>query len=178
MENEHNDEKDPKGAGPQAEPDKGAGSQGGDQNPAAEGQGGGSEPEDKHGHPGINREKYQRDMAAKDEEIAKLKAQIAEAAKTEEGRAALEEKITKLEADQKDERITHKLEMAGCLNPKAAKALLEDYDGDVAKLKEACPYLFSDGKQKQTGSTGFKPDGDAGKALDEKIDRAFGLKKE
>lgn len=146
--------------------------------PAAEGQGGGEgEVEDKHGQPGINREKYNRDMAAKDKEIADLKAQVAEAAKTEEGRKALEERIAKLEADQKDERITHKLEMAGCLNVKAAKALLDDYEGDVAKLKEACPYLFSDGKAKQTGSTGLKPDGDAEKALDEKLDRAFGLKK-
>lgn len=146
--------------------------------PAAEGQGGGEgEVEDKHGQPGINREKYNRDMAAKDKEIADLKAQVAEAAKTEEGRKALEERIAKLEADQKDERVTHKLEMDGCLNAKAAKALLDDYEGDVAKLKEACPYLFSDGKQKQTGSTGFKPDGDADKALDEKLDRAFGLKK-
>lgn len=132
---------------------------------------------DKHGQPGINREKYQRDMAAKDREVAELKAQIAEAAKTEEGRKALEERIAKLEAEQKDERITHKLEMAGCLNPKAAKALLDDYDGDVAKLKDSCPYLFSDGEHKQTGSTGFKPNGDAEKALDEKLDRAFGLKK-
>ena len=131
---------------------------------------------DKHGQPGINREKYQRDIAAKDKEVAELKAQIAEAAKTEEGRKALEERIAKLEAEQKDERITHKLEMAGCLNLKAAKALLDDYDGDVAKLKDSCPYLFSDGKNKQTGSTGFKHDGDAEKALNEKLDRAFGLK--
>lgn len=146
--------------------------------PAAEGQGGGEgEVEDKHGQPGINREKYNRDMAAKDKEIADLKAQVAEAAKTEEGRKALEERIAKLEADQKDERVTHKLELAGCRNTKAAKALLDDYDGDVAKLKEDCPYLFSDGKNKQTGSTGLKPDGDADKALDEKLDRAFGIKK-
>lgn len=166
---------------PQTEPKQGDGTQGGtegDPKPAAEGQGGGEgEVKDNHGQPGINREKYQRDIAAKDKEIADLKAQIAEAAKTEEGRKALEEKIAKLEADQKDERVTHKLELAGCRNTKAAKALLDDYDGDVAKLKEDCPYLFSDGKNKQTGSTGLKPDGDADKALDEKLDRAFGIKK-
>ena len=177
MAGEEND-KIEEGADPKTEPPKGDGVAGSDPNPAAEGQGGGDDGvEDKHGQPGINREKYQRDIAAKDKEIADLKAQIAEAAKTEEGRKALEEKIAKLEADQKDERVTHKLELAGCLNPKAAKALLDDYDGDVDKLKEGCPYLFSDGKeQKQTGSTGFKPDGDAGKALDEKLDRAFGIK--
>ena len=57
-----------------------------------------------------------------------------------------------MKASQADERVTHKLEMAGCKNPKAAKALLDDYDGDISKLKEACPYLFEDEKQK--GKTG------------------------
>ena len=181
MADENKTQTEPQVTDPQTEPKQGDGTQGGtegDPNPAAEGQGGGEgEVKDSHGQPGINREKYQRDIAAKDKEIADLKAQIAEAAKTEEGRKALEEKIAKLEADQKDERVTHKLELAGCRNTKAAKALLDDYDGDVAKLKEDCPYLFSDGKNKQTGSTGIKPDGDADKALDEKLDRAFGIKK-
>lgn len=181
MADENKTQTEPQVTDPQTEPKQGDGTQGGtegDQKPAAEGQGGGEgEVKDNHGQPGINREKYQRDIAAKDKEIADLKAQIAEAAKTEEGRKALEEKIAKLEADQKDERVTHKLELAGCRNTKAAKALLDDYDGDVAKLKEDCPYLFSDGKNKQTGSTGLKPDGDADKALDEKLDRAFGIKK-
>ena len=181
MADENKTQTEPQVTDPQTEPKHGDGTQGGtegDPKPAAEGQGGGEgEVKDNHGQPGINREKYQRDIAAKDKEIADLKAQIAEAAKTEEGRKALEEKIAKLEADQKDERVTHKLELAGCRNTKAAKALLDDYDGDVAKLKEDCPYLFSDGKNKQTGSTGLKPDGDADKALDEKLDRAFGIKK-
>lgn len=181
MADENKTQTEPQVTDPQTEPKQGDGTQGGtegDPKPAAEGQGGGEgEVKDSHGQPGINREKYQRDIAAKDKEIANLKAQIAEAAKTEEGRKALEEKIAKLEADQKDERVTHKLELAGCRNTKAAKALLDDYDGDVAKLKEDCPYLFSDGKNKQTGSTGLKPDGDADKALDEKLDRAFGIKK-
>ena len=181
MADENKTQTEPQVTDPQTEPKQGDGTQvgtEGDPKPAAEGQGGGEgEVKDNHGQPGINREKYQRDIAAKDKEIADLKAQIAEAAKTEEGRKALEEKIAKLEADQKDERVTHKLELAGCRNTKAAKALLDDYDGDVAKLKEDCPYLFSDGKNKQTGSTGLKPDGDADKALDEKLDRAFGIKK-
>lgn len=181
MADENKTQTEPQVTDPQTEPKQGDGTQGGtegDPKPAAEGQGGGEgEVKDNHGQPGINREKYQRDIAAKDKEIADLKAQIAEAAKTEEGRKALEEKIAKLEADQKDERVTHKLELAACRNTKAAKALLDDYDGDVAKLKEDCPYLFSDGKNKQTGSTGLKPDGDADKALDEKLDRAFGIKK-
>lgn len=182
MANESNTQTDPQGTDPQTDPKQGEGAQGGtegDPKPAAEGQGGGEgEVEDKHGQPGINREKYQRDMKAKDDKIAELQAQLDEKSKTEEGRAALKDELEKLKADMADERITHKLEMAGCRNAKAAKALLDDYDGDVDKLKENCPYLFSDGKdQKKTGSTGLKPDGDADKALDEKLDRAFGIKK-
>ncbi len=72
-----------------------------------------------------------------------------------------------------DERVDHKLELAGCLNAKAAKALLGDYDDDVAKLKEGCPYLF--GVEKKTGSTGLKPEGGASD-LDDKLDKAFKLK--
>lgn len=170
---------EPQTTEPQTEPNQGEGAQGGSQGdpktePDGQGEGDG-EVQDKHGQPGINREKYQRDMKAKDDKIAELQAQLDEKSKTEEGRAELKAEMDKLKADMADERVSHKLEMAGCRNVKAAKALLDDYDGDVAKLREDCPYLFSDGKQ--TGSTGLKPEGDAGKALDEKLDRAFGFKK-
>lgn len=154
---------------PETEPEKGAGEE-----PAAgEGQDGGEGVEDKHGQPGINREKYQRDIEAKDKQIAELQAQLDEKSKTEEGRAALKAELDRLKADMADERVDHKLELAGCLNAKAAKALLGDYDGDVVKLKEGCPYLF--GAEKKTGSTGLKPEGGAGD-LDDKIDKAFKLK--
>ncbi len=154
---------------PETEPEKGAGEE-----PAAgEGQDGGEGVEDKHGQPGINREKYQRDIEAKDKQIAELQAQLDEKSKTEEGRAALKAELDRIKADMADERVDHKLELAGCLNAKAAKALLGDYDGDVAKLKEGCPYLF--GAEKKTGSTGLKPEGGAGD-LDDKIDKAFKLK--
>lgn len=140
---------------------------------AGEGQGGGEGGvEDRHGQPGINREKYQRDMKAKDDKIAELQAQLDEKSKTEEGRAELKDELDKLKAEMADERVTHKLELAGCRSVKAAKALLEDYEGDVAKLKEACPYLFSEGKK--TGSTGLKSDGDAAAADEEKVDRILG----
>lgn len=155
---------------PKTEPEEGA-----EEEPAAgEGQGGGEGVEDKHGQPGINREKYQRDIEAKDKQIAELQAQLDEKSKTEEGRAALKAELDKLKADMADERTDHKLQLAGCLNAKAAKALLGDYGGDVAKLKEGCPYLFE--SKKQTGSTGLKPEGGAGGNLDEKLDRAFGVK--
>lgn len=113
---------------------------------------------DKHGQPAIARGKYERDMAAKDAEIAELKAQVDEAAKTEAGRKELLERIAKLEHDGAESAINHKLELAGCVNAKAARAVLDDYEGDVAKLKEACPYLFKQERQ-QTGSTGLAPMG-------------------
>ncbi len=130
-----------------------------------------SDVKDKHGQPGINKERHEKEMAAKDAEIAKLKAEIAKAAETKEGREKLEKRIAELEAAQADERVNHKLEMAGCKNLKAAKALLEDYDGDVPKLKTECPYLFEE--EKQRGKTGGKPAGSVGKSIEDKIDAVF-----
>lgn len=165
--------------GTEDEPKPQEGAQGGAEEnpePEAEGQGaGGSGVEDKHGQPGINREKYQRDMKARDDKIAELQAKLDEKAKTEEGRDELKKQIEDLKAEVADERLTHKLELAGCRNVKAAKSVLDDYDGDVAKLKEDCPYLF-DGRK--AGSTGLMPEGDAGKALDAKLDKIFGVKED
>ena len=128
---------------------------------------------DKHGQPGINWERHEKEIAAKDKEIADLKKQIAESAATEEGSKALEEKIAKLEAAQAEERTAHKLEMAGCVDVKAAKARLDDFDGDVAKLKGECPYLFQ--AEKKKGSTGLDPKGPS-TGIGDKIDAAMGVK--
>ena len=127
---------------------------------------------DKHGQEGISKAKYEREMAAKDAEIEELKKQVDEAVKTEEGRKALEEKLKGFETSQADMRTEYELKLAGCRDDnavKAAKALLDDYEGDITKLKTACPYLF---EAKKTGSTGGKPTG-ATQGLDEAIDRAF-----
>lgn len=113
---------------------------------------------DKHGQPGINKERHEKEMAEKDAEIAKLKAEVAKAAETKEGREKLEKRIEELEKSQAEERVTHKLELAGCRSIKAAKVLLDDYDGDVSKLKAEHPYLF---EEKRGGSTGRKPAGAA-----------------
>lgn len=128
---------------------------------------------DKHGEDAINRGRYDRDIKAKDDEIAALKKQLDEAKKGAEDSAAALKRVEELEARLADEKVDHALEVAECVNGKAAKALLDDYDGDVAKLKEACPYLFK--QPKQTGSTGYRPGG-APDALDDELDRAFGLK--
>lgn len=130
---------------------------------------------DPHGQPGIAKGKYEREIAERDRRIAELEAQVAESAKTEEGRKGLADSIEALKAEMADKDVTHALEMAGCVNPKAAKAVLADFDGDVAKLREACPYLFRQAKP-AAGATGFKPSGKPD-VDDDELDRIFGLKK-
>lgn len=100
---------------------------------------------DKHGQAAIAAGRYERDMASKDAEIATLRKQVEEAARSAEGRKALEEKLTELEQGQSDMRISYELKLAGCLDDKAlraAKVMLDDYKGDVSALKAECPYLF------------------------------------
>lgn len=128
---------------------------------------------DSHGQPGINKERHDREIAEKDAKIADLEGKLDEAAKTEEGRADLKAEIAKLRAEQAEERTAHKLEMAGCVDVKAAKARLDDFDGDVSKLKAECPYLFQ--AEKKKGSTGLDPKGPS-TGLDDKIDAAMGVK--
>lgn len=110
------------------------------------------EVKDSHGQQGINKERHDREMAAKDAKIAELEAKLTEAAESKKGREDLQKEINDLKAEMADERLAHKLEMQGCRDVKAAKARLDDFGGDVAKLKEACPYLFEG--EKKTGSTG------------------------
>lgn len=132
---------------------------------------------DRHGQPAIAKGKYERDLAAKDGEIAELRAKLDELSRTEEGRKEQRERIAKLEAELAEAKVDHSLELAGCVNLKAARAVLGDYEGDVAKLREACPYLFGQERRPQAGSTGLPASGASDGGLDEKLDRAFGLKK-
>ena len=129
---------------------------------------------DPHGQPGIAKGKYEREIAERDRRIAELEAQVAESARTEEGRKALSDSIEALKAEMADKDVVHALEMAGCVNAKAAKAVLADFDGDVAKLKEACPYLFQPAKP-APGATGLKPSGKPD--ADDELDRLFGIEK-
>lgn len=82
-------------------------------------------------------------LAERDEKIAELEAQIAEAAKTVESTEALAKQIEELKAASDAERCEFELRLAGAHNVTAAKALLAEHDGDVAKLKAAEPWLFS-----------------------------------
>ncbi|MBQ9043840.1 MAG: hypothetical protein IJ111_13625 [Eggerthellaceae bacterium] len=140
------------------------------------------EPLDKNGNPGINREKYQRDIEARDAKIADLQAKLDEAAKTEEGRAELQRQLDEFKAEADSAKTDLALERAGCTDPKkadAARALLAGYGGDVASLKADHPYLFDDKQQRQTGTTGGKPGGapDPSDERRQKARRAAGLVK-
>ena len=63
-----------------------------------------------------------------------------------------------MKAQAADERVKFQLRLAGVRNVKAAKALLDDHDGDVAALNAVEPWLFSDSKPKgQTDTIGLEP---------------------
>lgn len=132
---------------------------------------------DKHGQPAINKERHDKEVAELNAEIEKLKAEAAEAAENKAKREEYEKKVSDLEAKMADSEVNHKLELAGCKSLKAARALLDDFDGDVAKLKAEHPYLFDDDKQKQSGSTGGKPGGAASEKVDDLLDKSMGMKK-
>lgn len=127
---------------------------------------------DKHGQAGISRGKYEREIAERDARIKKLEEQVEKAAKDEEARAALVADIASLKAGIADERQEWELERAGCKDVESAKAVIDNYKGDVSALKEAKPWLF---ESKPVGSTGLKPAGPTTDDLDAKLDKAFGL---
>ncbi len=114
---------------------------------------------------------YEKQIAERDEKIAALEAQVAEAAKNAEMAEQLRGEIAELKAQGESDRIDFKLQLAGVRNVKAARALLADHDNDVDKLKEAEPWLFeASGKHAKSGSgTGSGTTGlpNAGAASDE-----------
>ena len=98
---------------------------------------------------------YEKQIADRDEKIASLEAQVAEAAKNAETAEQLRGEIAELKAQGESDRIDFKLQLAGVRNVKAARALLSDHDNDVDKLKEAEPWLFeATGKHAKGGSSG------------------------
>ena len=124
---------------------------------------------DSHGQPGINKERHDKEVAALNKRIEELQAQLDDAAKTEKAREELKKEVQSARDAIKEEKLNWQLEKAGCKNLKAAKALLDDYEGDVAKLKSDCPYLFEE--EKPSGSTGGKPSGPADDK-EERLERA------
>lgn len=98
----------------------------------------------------MNAHKYQRD-------IAKVEAER-DAAKAEaEGYKAFKDEFEKWKADQEAEKTRDALKAAGCHDVVAASARLGEFDGDIEKLKEAAPYLFT--STDNSKSTGGKPKG-------------------
>ena len=110
---------------------------------------------------GVDAEAFEAQLAERDTRIAELEAQIAEASKNAETADGLREEIAALKAQGESDRIDFKLQLAGCRNVKAARAVLEDHGGDVEKLKEAEPWMFADAPQKQSGKTGLPSAGAA-----------------
>lgn len=112
----------------------------------------------------------EKQIAERDEKIASLEAQVAEAAKNAETAEQLRGEIAELKAQGESDRIDFKLQLAGVRNVKAARALLADHGNDVDKLKEAEPWLFeATGKYAKGGNAGSGTTGlpNAGAASDE-----------
>ena len=112
---------------------------------------------------------WEKAVAERNEMIAAPETRVAEAAKNAEAAEKLRGEIAKLKALDEFDRIDFKLRLAGVLNVKAARALLDDHGGDVNALKEAEPWLFADAHAKQQGGkTGLPNVGtsaDAGKTM-------------
>ena len=117
---------------------------------------------------GVGAEAYEKQLAERDSRIEELEAQIAEAAKSAEAADGLRAEIAALKEQGESDRIDFKLQLAGCRNVKAARAVLADHGGDVEKLKAAEPWMFADAPQKQSGKTGL-PNAGAAKDADRQL---------
>lgn len=123
---------------------------------------------------GGNETDYEKQIAERDEKIASLEVQVAEAAKNAETSEQLRGEVAELKTQGESERIDFKLQLAGVRNVKTARALLGDHGNDVDKLKEAEPWLFeatgrhAKGENAGSGTTGLPNAGatsDEGKTL-------------
>lgn len=108
---------------------------------------------------------WEKAVSERDERIAALEAQVAEAAKNAETAERLRGEIAELKAQGESGRIDFKLQLAGVRNVKAARAILADHGGDIDALKAAEPWLFADAPAKQPGGKTGLPN--AGTSSDE-----------
>ena len=132
---------------------------------------------DSHGQPGISKAKYDREMKEWKAQVAELQAKLDQQTKAGQDDG---DRMSKLEGELKamrqqldDEKLAGRLAAAGCVNAKAAKAVLEDYGNDIEAMKKACPYLFR--QERQTGSTGGTPAGASKADLVARARKAAGL---
>lgn len=107
--------------------------------------------------------KRDADIAERDGKIAELEGRLADAEKLGQQAETLKTENEQLKNQAASERIDFALQLAGCRNVKAARAVLDDYDGDVEKLKAAEPWLFAAHAEKP-GATGLP---NAGTATDD-----------
>ena len=105
--------------------------------------------------PQVSDTDWEKAVAERDEKIAALEAQVAEAAKNVETAERLRGEIAELKARGESDRIDFQLQLAGVRNVKAACAILADHGGDIYKLKDAEPWLFADAPVKQPGGKFF-----------------------
>lgn len=94
--------------------------------------------------PQVSSVDWEKAIAERDEKIAALEQQVADAAKNAEAAEALRGEIAELKVQGESDRIDFKLQLAGVRNIKAARAVLDDHGGDIDKLKAEEPWLFAD----------------------------------
>ena len=108
---------------------------------------------------------WEKAIAERDEKIAALEQQVADAAKSVEAAEKLSAEIDELRKQGESDRIDFKLQLAGVRNIKAARAVLDDHGGDIDKLKAEEPWLFAEiPTSHQGGRTGLP---NAGTSSDE-----------
>lgn len=108
---------------------------------------------------------WEKAIAERDEKIAALEQQVADAAKNAEVAEVLRGEIAELKAQGESDRIDFKLQLAGVRNIKAARAVLDDHGGDIDKLKAEEPWLFAGAPTSQPGGRTGLPN--AGTSSDE-----------
>lgn len=119
----------------------------------------------------MNAHKYQRDLTKVEAERDAAQAEV-------EGYKKLEKEFADFKAEQETAKTESALKEAGCHDIVAASARLKEFDGNVAKLKEAAPYLFNSSDKSK--STGGKPKGapDPEDERTKKMREVFGLTNE
>jgi len=115
--------------------------------------------------PQVSSVDWEKAIAERDEKIAALEQQVADAAKNAEAAEALRGEIAELKAQGESDRIDFRLQLAGVRNIKAARAVLDDHGGDIDKLKAEEPWLFADAPAPQQGGRTGLPN--AGTSSDE-----------
>lgn len=89
--------------------------------------------------PQVNGVDWEKAIAERDERVATLEQQVADATKNAKAAEVLRGEIAELKAQGESDRIDFKLQLAGVRSIKAARAVLNDNGGDIGKLKAEEP---------------------------------------